>query len=166
METVYRETKMWDSTRPCIDTSGNYHVMTDIFDVHDYDQDAEAFTKRYLKLKQENVLEPWEKRTIGRQEYQGEPFFVSEFGGIRWDENGDSEGWGYGDEPKSKEEFILRLKGLTDALLENDKIFGFCYTQLYDVEQEINGLYTYSRKAKFDSKILSEIIAKKAKIED
>lgn len=43
---------------------------------------------------------------------------------------------------------------------------GFCYTQLYDVEQEVNGLYTYDREDKFDD--CSEIIAanrKKAAIE-
>ena len=34
---------------------------------------------------------------------------------------------------------------------------GFCYTQLYDVEQEVNGLYTYDREDKFDD--CSEIIA-------
>ena len=43
---------------------------------------------------------------------------------------------------------------------------GFCYTQLYDVEQEVTGLYTYDREDKFDD--YSEIIAanrKKAAIE-
>lgn len=49
---------------------------------------------------------------------------------------------------------------------DNSKIFGFCYTQLYDVEQEINGLFTYTRKAKFDSSVLREIFSRKAKIEE
>ncbi len=44
---VYYMTKALDSTRPCIDTSGNYHVVTDIFDVHDYDQNPETFAKRF-----------------------------------------------------------------------------------------------------------------------
>ena len=30
------------------------------------------------------------------------------------------------------------------------RIIGVCYTQLTDVEQEINGLLTYDRKPKFD----------------
>lgn len=34
---------------------------------------------------------------------------------------------------------------------------AFCYTQLYDVEQETNGLYTYDRDPKFDAERLREI---------
>ena len=45
-------------------------------------------------------------------------------------------------------------------------MFGFCYTQLTDVEQEQNGLYTYNRKAKFDPEIIKEIVSRKAAIED
>ena len=54
---------------------------------------------------------------------------------------------------------------MTDALLDNGNIFGFCYTQLYDVEQEVNGLYTYERKPKFESDDLYKIFSRKAKIE-
>ena len=65
-----------------------------------------------------------------------------------------------------KEEFIARLKGLTDALLDNPKIFGFCYTQLTNVEQEQNGLYTYDRKPKFPPEVIRPIFSRKAAIED
>ena len=40
--------------------------------------------------------------------------------------------------------------------------FGFCYTQLYDIEQEQNGLYTYSREPKFSEEIMAKM--KKAMI--
>jgi len=42
---------------------------------------------------------------------------------------------------------------------------GFCYTQLYDIEQEVNGLYTYDRKPKFDPAIIREINQQTAAIE-
>lgn len=80
-----------------------------------------------------------------------------------WKENAQS--WGYGDGPRTQEEFIARYRGLTDALLDNPRMFGFCYTQLYDVEQETNGLYTYGRKAKFDMEIFKEINSRRAAIE-
>lgn len=165
IQTVYSETKAWDCTRPCIDASGSFHVMTDIFDVHDYEQSSEIYASKFSKLEQEKVTE-WTSDAVGTQPYHGQPFFVSEFGGICWDESGTSDGWGYGDAPKTKEEFLSRLKGLTDALLDNSKVFGFCYTQLYDVEQEINGLYTYGREPKFDSADLYKIFSKKAKVEE
>jgi beta-galactosidase/beta-glucuronidase len=163
LATVYKATKALDSTRPCIDTSGNYHVITDIFDVHDYEQNPKIFKENYDKLMSNGELFD---RHDKRQHYNGEPVFVSEYGGIKWSVNpSDQNSWGYGDAPGNKYEFIERYQGLTDALLDNDRIFGFCYTQLYDVEQEQNGLYTYSRKPKFDPTIFKGINSRKAKIE-
>ena len=46
-------------------------------------------------------------------------------------------------------------------------MFAFCYTQLYDVEQEQNGLYTYEREKKFDDmSYFYNINTRKAAIED
>lgn len=90
--------------------------------------------------------------------------FMSEYGGIRWTNAED--GWGYGNAPKTEEEFKERYKGLTDALLDNPAIFAFCYTQLYDVEQEQNGLYTYERAPKFDMDYFKAVNSRKAAIED
>ena len=73
--------------------------------------------------------------------------------------------WGYGDAPKTEEEFIERYKGLTEALINNSRYMGLCYTQLYDVEQERNGLYTYAREPKFDMEIFKKINAQKAAVE-
>lgn len=61
---------------------------------------------------------------------------------------------------------MKRLKELTDVLLDNENMFALCYTQLTDVEQEQNGLYTYDRQPKFDPEINSCYFFKKAAIED
>lgn len=159
LEIVYKTTKIMDETRPCIDTSGNYHVITDIFDVHDYEQNPKIFNEHYLTLP-EKLHDNYEHR----QTYRGEPTFVSEYGGIYWSDSDDKNGWGYGT-PKTRDEFIERYKGLTDTLLDNEYMFGFCYTQLYDIEQEQNGLYTYERIPKFDPEIIKKINARKAAIE-
>ena len=50
-------------------------------------------------------------------------------------------------------------------LLDNPYMLGFCYTQLYDVEQEQNGLMTYERKFKFDPEIFRKINSRQAAIE-
>lgn len=160
---VYRVTKSADPTRPCIDTSGNYHVETDIYDLHDYEQNPEVFKTHYEPLGNSNVFDFY-SAFKDRQSYDGKkPFFISEYGGIGWN---DKEGWSYGNAPKTPEEFIERFKGLADILLDNENMCGLCYTQLTDVEQEQNGLYTYDRKAKFDSKIFKKILSRKAAIED
>ncbi|WP_236013315.1 glycoside hydrolase family 2 protein [Paenibacillus glycanilyticus] len=161
---VYEMTKRMDPTRPVIDTSGNFHVVTDIFDVHDYDQNPETFRARYEPMKNGGeVFNTFPKR----QQYEGQPYFVSEYGGIWWNpDQKDEKSWGYGDRPVSEEDFLARYAGLTDTLLDHPMMFGFCYTQLYDVEQEVNGLYTYDRRAKFDPDMIRRINSRKAAIED
>jgi len=167
LRAVYLATKSADPTRPCIDTSGNYHVATDIYDVHDYEQNVEIFKNHYDELS--NGGELWDQvnhRGTGvRQQYDGKlPVFISEYGGIGWTK--EEKAWGYGNMPKSEEEFIERFRGLTSAILDNPRIMGLCYTQLTNVEQEQNGLYTYDRQPKFDVNIFREVLTKKAAIED
>ena len=164
---VYRTVKALDKTRPCIDTSGNFHVETDIFDVHDYEQNTEIFKEHYDELVTKNVLFDNHKN---RQTWKGEPVFMSEYGGIRvelrdFEENDRKKAWGYGNAATSLEEFYARYDGLTTALIDNPKMLGFCYTQLTDVEQELNGIFNYDRTKKFDSEILYKINSKKAAIE-
>ncbi len=150
LQTTYRATKAIDPSRPCIDTSGGLHTETDIYDVHDYLQDHAAFRERYGAGK---PLYDW---LAGKQHYDGKkPMFVSEYGGIRWTE--DPSGWGYGEAPKTREAFQERYEGLTRALLDNPEHMGFCYTQLTDVEQEQNGLYTYDRKPKFPVEAIARV---------
>ena len=43
---------------------------------------------------------------------------------------------------------------------------GFCYTQLYDIEQEQNGLYTYDRRPKLNPEAVKAAVGRKAAIED
>ena len=176
---TYRLTKAIDPSRPCIDTSGFFHVETDIYDVHDYNQDPVTFKEHYdLLMTEGKVYEVFDKpelynlRYEGRQAYPGKlPVFVSEYGGIRWApqerQSADQTGsWGYGKDPVDYEDFKNRFKGLNDALLDNDQMFGLCYTQLTDVEQEQNGLYTYQREPKLDPEWVKSVIGRKAAIED
>lgn len=183
ISSIYKITKQLDPTRPCIDASGHHRVISEIYDIHDYDQNPEAYKKRWDDftnlIKEKNGVIPasdefFTKFPInnrdGRgpffeQAYYKQPIFISEYGGIKWPSD-TVEGWGYGKTPATVEEFLERYKGLTVAMLNNEDIFGFCYTQLYDVKQEINGLYTYERKEKFVINIIKEINQQKAKIEE
>ena len=172
LSTVYHATKHIDPTRPCIDASGGVHVVTDIFDVHDYTQDpaayADMWTDADVRIGFDKMKKYHSEKTISRRgSYLSGPFLISEYGGIRWDVSPTNQhSWGYGNTPKTVEEFIERYRGLTDILLDNEGMLGFCYTQLYDVEQEVNGLYTYDRVPKFDMSIFHQINSRKAKIED
>ena len=175
LRSIYHLTKCLDPIRPCIDSSGGYHTeCTDLYDIHDYVQDPVIFAEMFGNPDAKEMLQAW--RTHHRSmtatrtgDYtEAQPIFVSEYGGIKWDVNsGIEKAWGYGNAPKTEEEFKSRYKGLTDVLLDNPSLFGFCYTQLYDVEQEVNGLYTYDRRPKFeDMQFFRKVNTRKAKIEE
>lgn len=154
-------TRALDSTRPVIDTSGWTHVAgaSDLKDKHDYDQNPFTFRERY------DAMHDAKENYDGYVDDAVSPVFVSEYGGIWWSET-DKEGWGYGERPKNMDEFIARYKGLTDVLLDDPRMCAFCYTQLTDVEQEQNGLYTYDRQPKLDPSVIRAINTKKAAVEE
>lgn len=147
---IYNITKAIDPTRPVNDASGDDHVVTDIWSVHNYEQDG---TKLYEQLKFEEGKEPYrnsrDKKYLAV--YEGQPYMVDEFGGIGWMAPEDrKDSWGYGGLPQTEEEFYARLEGQIKALKDSEHVTGFCYTQLTDVEQEKNGIYYYDRSPKLD----------------
>ena len=164
LRTIYRLTKAMDPTRPCIDTSGYVHVETDLYDVHDYDQNPETFKARYAPFAEGG--EPFRNNPQHDAPYQGQPYWVSEYGGIWWNPGQkDEKGWGYGQRPNSEAEFLARYRALTETLLRHPRMCAFCYTQLTDVEQEVNGLHTYDRRPKFDPEIIRAINSQPAAVE-
>ena len=167
IEGIFDLTRRLDPTRLAIDSSGGYHLASpDVYDSHNYEQDATKFKAAFDSLLQSppDVFVNGEKEK--HTPYRGQPYFVSEYGGIWWNPGQkDDKAWGYGDRPQSGEEFLDRYRKLTEALLFNPKVAGFCYTQLYDIEQEVNGLYTFDRKPKFDPGFFWRINQQKAAIE-
>jgi len=151
---LFQAAKAMDPTRPVLDASGYSHRVgdADVYDSHDYEQDVEKFRARHAGLAEGKPFVNADPDRTYSIAYRGQPYFVSEFGGIWWNPNvrPGEPSWGYGQRPADIEEFYRRFKGLCDTLLQNPRMFGYCYTQLTDVFQEQNGIYTFDRQAKFD----------------
>ncbi len=145
--TTVRMTRLLDSTRPILDTSGWTHSIPDpeVMDAHDYNQNPETFKERWENYFRLGSLPD----RYGGEQSHIVPFFVSEFGGIGWFERKGNDAWGYGNMPESEDEFFERFRGLIEAQLNNRNLFGYCYTQLTDIEQEQNGVFYYDRSPKF-----------------
>jgi len=171
LQEIYDLTRALDPTRPVHDTSGYVHVCTDIFTVHDYDQDVEAFRERYASVNPDKPGETSIRFPELSVPYAGQPYVVDEYGGTWWvEDSGEAgtdrdEGWGYGNRPRDIEEVYQRIEGLTRALADHPHIAGFTYTQLTDIEQEQNGIYTYDRRPKFDAGRLRRAFGAPAAIE-
>lgn len=154
---MFLATKAADPTRPVIDASGYSHrvVETDVFDSHLYEQDPAVFAELLAGLSAgaPYVNRDHQGRTVSVP-YAGQPYMVSEYGGIWWAAEGtgaDHESsWGYGDRVADAEAFYQRFEALTAVLTTNPDMFGYCYTQLCDVFQEHNGLYNFDRTHKLD----------------
>lgn len=159
---MFLATKAADTTRPVLDASGYSHRVpeTDIYDSHCYEQDPESFARLMQGLdKNDPFVNPHDEDADSHWSlpYLGQPYFCSEFGGIWWNPDearavGEDRAvsWGYGQRPRDEEEFHRRFAGLTEVLLSNPDMFGYCYTQLTDVFQEQNGIYRFDRSAKLD----------------
>lgn len=183
---LYDITKSLDPTRPINDASGGCHIKTDIWSMHNYEQDPAKLkqviydngnffrTPDGVAGKSMNIgFNGLGAEPFNIPQYDGKmPFVIDEVGGIKWTKDQATSGkkdsqtqsWGYGEPPKSEEEFLNRLSGQIDAVLSlSDKVWGYCYTQFTDVEQEQNGIYYYDRTPKFDIKRIYEIFSRNPK---
>ena len=182
MQDLYKLPKAIDPTRPFHGTSGGSHIATDIWTVHNYEQDPAKLKellyndgklmeapKWEIQLMPKNIgyngLKYTDQYTFPQYKHDM-PYLIDEFGGIKWNpsqqmESAQNTSWGYGEPPHSLEEFYARLEGLVNTVLSlSDHVWGYCYTQLPDVEQEQNGIYYYDRSPKFDMKRIHAIFSK------
>ena len=152
-EAIYHLTKSFDKYRPVIVNDGWEHTVSDIITLHDYEESGEEFYNRYLNYQKQimttEVYNNSHKSAMANgYEYNGQPVIISEFGGIAF--NNEDVGWGYGEKVSDEEEFILRFEEITTAIRKLPYVCGYCYTQVTDVQQEINGLMDSDRNFKVD----------------
>ena len=89
------------------------------------------------------------------------PIFLSEFGGVGYvlpsAQDVPKNSWGYAGLEPAAETALARIRGLYEAIARVSKIAAICCTQLYDVEQEVNGLLTYDRQPKFAAEFIRDL---------
>lgn len=155
---LYYATKALDSTR-LISSNDGWEMVdtTDIVGIHDYVAWGENFTQKFLN--KESLLNGAAQDRMLYAEgnkYLGQPILITEYGGIAF-ENESKENWGYFGAVKDEESFLKRYSSITSAIRNMPYIRGYCYTQLTDVMQEVNGLLTADRKVKIDYEKIREI---------
>lgn len=161
VKAAYYRTHMLDGTRPVIGNDGWENVIGDLVTIHDYSWDAEVLRERYTTEEQlETTFETFFPAAryiaIGDFETDGKPVMVTEFGGVSFEPDADSAWFGYG-KVSNPEEFAAKYRELLQPLNDSKVICGFCYTQLADTEQEINGLLAEDRQPKVPFETLSKI---------
>ena len=163
---IYYLTKSLDKTRPVISNDGWELTKTDICAVHNYNHGMEDEVQKYEYFKEsisekESILKSMpsgKKIYAGGFRHEGEPFLLTEFGGLAYKVT-DTEGWGY-TLVQDEDQYLKDLDRVFGAVYSSKVLYGFCYTQLTDVEQEINGMLTYDRKPKVPLEKIKEIVSK------
>ena len=156
-------TKSIDPTRiVSINDGWENPAESEIITVHDYAAEPTLFEERYVGegLRSSIILE--KQVLLGEWKSLKKPVLFSEFGGIAMAKNTVKDNWGYGESAKGDEEFYARVQKLVDGILRlNFK--GYCYTQLSDVQQEVNGLLDENHEPKFDVSRLKQIFERNRK---
>jgi beta-galactosidase/beta-glucuronidase len=168
IERMVANTRRLDSTRPVIDNDGWEHTdITDICAIHDYTPTADKLRERYQEKARGGALPAtvWigDKPLFARgSRYRGQPVVLSEVGGFLAipphvpEEERDMLYQFYAS-VQTPEEFLEKYEGLMSGIASLNFLSGFCYTQLTDIEQEINGLLTYDRKPKLAPESIAAI---------
>ncbi|KAJ4989120.1 Beta-glucuronidase 1 [Stagonosporopsis vannaccii] len=167
IKSLYYATKALDPTRPINDNCGWEHVQTDLTTFHDY-SDADALTKTCASMK--GILGPKANRPMflsaigkvpGSSHNESAPVICTEFGGINIAReaagSNDQRDWGYTTAADPKD-LLKRIEMMMTGIANPGLIGGFVYTQLTDIEQEVNGLYTPDRKPKLDADAVKQIV--------
>ena len=137
-----RRLQMLDSTRPIVDNSGWAHVETDLVDWHRYEESVAGWREHVagiadgsatsfpVNLGPDHVQEMhvW----IPGARVDGLPLLNSEYGGGEFDAV--KRGW--------------HLRWQTQELRRHDRLAGYVYTELCDVEHELAGIYDEQRRRK------------------
>lgn len=162
---LYYLTKAADGTRICSGNDGWEQMHTDVCGLHDYTSSKEMLQKHFADR------DFIEKQTCdGRRAYADghiptgkEAFMVTEYGGIAFadiglqGELGGMQTWGYHGKENDEESFFKRYEACTEAVIDIPFCQGYCYTQLTDIMQEINGLLTPDRKPKMNVERVCQI---------
>lgn len=159
VERVVQATRKLDPERPIIDNDGWEHTdVSDIIAIHDYTPDSQGLRERYAQTLETGVLpeSTWlaNKPVFTRGSHHwGQPVMLTEVGGFLFVPPDVPEGQldvlyeNYGS-VRSYEELLDKYRDLMEGIASLPFVTGFCYTQLTDVEQEMNGLLTYERQPK------------------
>ena len=174
IERMVRTTRRMDETRPVIDNDGWEHTdIADVCAIHDYSPSSEVLLKRYEKTLAGEGLPAtvWigDKPLFARgSSYRGQPIVLSEVGGflaIPPDIPPEQRDvlYRFYDSFERPEELVEKYRDLMKGIASLKFLAGFCYTQLTDIEQEINGLLTYDRQPKVPAEEIARIHRKMRK---
>ncbi len=151
-DALYHMVYSLDGTRFVSGNDGWEQASTDILTVHDYTAWPEQLSPYYQKEDDMLYKNPGSDRLITAKGYDhhNKPVLLTEFGGIAMQKDSGGDNWGYNGVVTDEAAFLERFEAITQAFKRMPGYTGYCYTQLTDVFQEVNGLLDMDRNPKAD----------------
>ncbi|MEU6249462.1 glycoside hydrolase family 2 TIM barrel-domain containing protein [Glycomyces sp. NPDC047010] len=171
-EALYHLTKALDPTRPVISNDGWELGTSDLWTVHDYESDGGVLAERYdvpeadLRAYLDGTGPAGRRIRLRGTVDRGEPVMLTEFGGVKWATGPEADdAWGYS-EAASADDYDRRVGDILRAVQgasighrgRRAGLAGWCWTQLTDTLQEVNGLLTAEREPKLPMERLRALV--------
>ena len=157
---LYYLTKSIDPSR-LVSTNDGWENLSesDMLAIHDYASLGSELKVKYNEATYDDAFQTFRRVLANDNPYMGQPVLLSEFGGIMFERDQRDNNWGYNSAAKNDDEFLARLKALVEGIYDAD-FQGFCYTQLTDVQQEVNGLLDSEHNPKIAPEKIRDILVK------
>lgn len=159
-ESLYHLCKAWDPLRLVSTNDGWENVTGDIVGIHDYARDGSSFRERYTgeQMGRLDTFYPGHRKLMADGYSAGEmATMITEYGGIALRKDAVEGAWGYAEAEQDLASLVERYREVTMAIQDIPETSGYCYTQLTDVYQEVNGLLNADHSVKVPPEEIAEI---------
>jgi beta-galactosidase/beta-glucuronidase len=160
-------TKALDSSRPVIGNDGWEYSSGDLWTLHLYHDAQRTLDERLAVL----LADPRQAVTEGDRPRVGAlvnsdpsnlPVMLTECGGVGFETgSATKDAFAYGELPTDTTALEHEIRQIMASINASETLQGFVWTQLTDVQQEINGLLYFDRRPKLPLTTLQEIFGKR-----
>jgi len=165
VDSIVQLTKALDSSRPVIGNDGWEYTSGDLWTLHIYEGGRRSISENFEKVLQDpfsTITEVGEQRVgaLPGSDVEGLPVLLTECGGIGFlpaDSTGNE--FAYGSIPESVHDLQQRIESVARDINGMHRLRGFVWTQLTDIQQEVNGLLYFDRTPKLSLDILQAIFS-------
>jgi len=157
-------TKALDQTRPVIGNDGWEVSSGDLWTLHLYYANRGIATRlaELINKPATSVTDEYGGHTrpgaLPGADVTGLPILLTECGGVGFGRYSDSD-FSYGELPQTEQELEESIRQIANMIDAADPLQGFVWTQLTDIQQEINGLLYFDRQPKLPLSTLRQIFS-------
>lgn len=155
-------TRSLDLSRPVVGNDGWEFSSGDLWTLHLYFENRDISTRlaELIEDPTQSVTDEYgghvRAGALPNADVSGLPILLTECGGIGFGQYSDQD-FSYGERPKTVSELEAHVRNVADMVKGAQPLQGFVWTQLTDIQQEINGLLYFDRQPKLPLATLKEI---------